>query len=87
MSEVVPMNEYVLVKVGTEEKAEGKKEIYFGENKDKPKEGIILAFSKECKNKNFEVGKKVKITRYEMIPNGDSEDEFFVSEKAIIAMF
>lgn len=83
MDKVVPMNEYVLVKV-EDKKTEG---IYFGENKDKPKEGIILAFSAECKNKNFEVGKKVIINRYEMIPYGDTEDEFFVSEKAIVAMF
>ena len=54
---------------------------------DKPKEGTILAFSVECKNKNFEVGKKVIINRYEMIPYSDTEDEFFVSEKAIVAMF
>ena len=83
MSEIVPMNEYVLAKV-EDKKTEG---VYFGENKDKPKEGTILAFSVECKNKNFEVGKKVIINRYEMIPNGDTEDEFFVSEKAIVAMF
>ena len=83
MDKVVPMNEYVLVKV-EDKKTEG---VYFGENKDKPKEGTILAFSAECKNKNFEVGKKVIINRYEMIPYGDTEDEFFVSEKAIVAMF
>ena len=83
MSEIVPMNEYVLVIV-EDEKTEG---VYFGENKDKPKEGTILAFSVECKNKNFEVGKKVIINRYEMIPYSDTEDEFFVSEKAIVAMF
>lgn len=83
MDKVVPMNEYVLVKV-EDKKTEG---VYFGENKDKPKEGTILAFSTECKNKNFEVGKKVIINRYEMIPYGDAEDEFFVSEKAIVAMF
>ena len=83
MSEIVPMNEYVLVKV-EDEKTEG---VYFGENKDKPKEGTILTFSVECKNKNFEVGKKVIINRYEMIPYSDTEDEFFVSEKAIVAMF
>ena len=83
MSEIVPMNEYVLVKV-EDKKTEG---VYFGENKDKPKEGTILAFSVECKNKNFEVGKKVIINRYEMIPYDDTEDEFFVSEKAIVAMF
>ena len=82
MSEIVPMNEYVLVKV-EDKKTEG---VYFGENKDKPKEGTILAFSVECKNKNFEVGKKVIINRYEMIPYGDTEDELFVSEKAIVAM-
>ena len=83
MNEVVPMNEYVLVKI-EDKKTEG---VYFGENKDKPKEGTILAFSVECKNKNFEVGKKVIINRYEMIPYGDTEDECFVSEKAIVAMF
>lgn len=84
MNEIVPMNEYVLVKLAKKEET---KTVYFGDDKDKPKIGEILAFSKECKNKNFEVGKKVSINRYEMIPNGDSEDEFFVSEKAIIAMF
>ena len=83
MSELKPMSEYVLVKK-KKKKTEG---VYFGENKDKPKEGTILAFSAECKNKNFEVGKKVIINRYEMIPHGDTEDEFFVSEKAIVAMF
>jgi co-chaperonin GroES (HSP10) len=83
MNEIIPMNEYVLVKL-EDNKTKG---VYFGDDKDKPKIGEILAFSKECKNKNFEVGKKVSINRYEMIPNGDSEDEFFVSEKAIIAMF
>lgn len=84
MNEIIPMNEYVLVKLTKKEET---KPVYFGDDKDKPKIGEILAFSKECKNKNFEAGKKVSINRYEMIPNGDSEDEFFVSEKAIIAMF
>ena len=83
MNEIIPMNEYLLIKVEDKET----KGVYFGENKDKPKEGTILAFSVECKNKNFEVGKKVIINRYEMIPYGNTEDEFFVSEKAIIAMF
>ena len=83
MSEIVPMNEYVLVKV-EDKKTEG---VYFGETKDKPTEGTILDFFAECKNKNCEVGKKVIINRYEMIPHGDTEDEFFVSEKAIVAMF
>ena len=83
MNEIVPMNEYVLVKLEDNET----KGVYFGDDKDKPKIGEILAFSKECKNKNFEVGKKVSINRYEMIPNGETKDEFFVSEKAIIAMF
>ena len=41
MNKVVPMNEYVLVKV-EDKKTEG---VYFGENKDKPKEGTILAFN------------------------------------------
>ena len=83
MNEIIPMNEYVLVKLENNET----KGVYFGDDKDKPKIGEILAFSKECKNKNFEVGKKVVINRYEMIPNGETKDEFFVSEKAIIAMF
>ena len=83
MNEIVPMNDYLLVKI-EEKKVEG---IYFGENRDKPKIGEIITFSKECKNKNFEVGKKIIINRYEMIPYGDTEDEFFVSEKAIVAMF
>ena len=83
MNEIIPMNEYVLVKLENDET----KGVYFGDDKDKPKIGEILAFSKECKNKNFEVGKKVSINRYEMIPNGETKDEFFVSEKAIIAMF
>ena len=83
MNKVVPMNEYVLVKV-EDKKTEG---VYFGENKHKPKEGTILAFSAECTHKNFEVGKKAIINRYEMIPHGDTEDEFFVSEKVIVAMF
>lgn len=83
MNEIIPMNEYVLVKL-EDNKTKG---VYFGDDKDKPKIGEILAFSKECKNKNFEVGKKVSINRYEMIPNGETKDEFFVSEKAIIAMF
>lgn len=82
MNEIVPMNDYLLVKV-EEKKVEG---IYFGENRDKPKIGEIITFSKECKNKNFEEGRKVVINRYEMIPYGDTEDEFFVSEKAIVAM-
>jgi co-chaperonin GroES (HSP10) len=83
MNEIIPMNEYVLVKLEDNET----KGVYFGDDKDKPKIGEILAFSKECKNKNFEVGKKVSINRYEMIPNSETKDEFFVSEKAIIAMF
>lgn len=82
MNEIIPMNDYLLVKV-EEMKTKG---VYIGEDKNKPKEGIILAFSKECKNKNFEEGKKVVINRYEMIPHGDTTDEFFVSEKAIVAM-
>ncbi len=82
MNEIIPMNDYLLVEI-EEKKNEG---VYFGETKDKPREGTILAFSKECKNKNFEKGKKVVINRYEMIPNGDEGSQFFVSEKAIIAM-
>ena len=83
MNEVVPMNDYLLVKLIEEEKTEG---VYFGENKDKPKKGIILAFSKECKNKNFEIEKEVVINRYEMIPYDENEDKYFVSERAIVAM-
>ena len=83
MNPIVPMNDYILVKLEDEKKSNG---VYFGENKNKPKSGIILAFSKECKNKNLEENKKVLINKYEMIPLDDSETEFFVSEKAIIAM-
>lgn len=82
MNEIIPMNEYVLVEL-EEKKKDG---IYMGDDKDKPKIGKILSFSKECKNKNFEVGKNVVINRYEMIPNGDEANQFFVSEKAIVAM-
>ena len=84
--EHTPMNDYLLIRLeDTDNKKEG--ELYFGEVKNKPKIGEILAFSKECKNKNFEVGKKVQIMKYDMIPNGDSEVEVFVSEKAIIDMY
>jgi co-chaperonin GroES (HSP10) len=83
MNEIIPMNDYLLVEVLEPSKSEG---VYFGEDKNKPKEGKILAFSAECKNKNFEKGKTVVINKYEMIPNGDSDTEFFVSEKAIVAM-
>ena len=74
----------VYTQLDEEEKTKG---VYFGEDKNKLKKGTILAFSKECKNKNFEVGKKVAINRYETISYGDTDDEFFVSEKAIVAMF
>lgn len=84
MSEMIPMNDYLFIKLDEEEKTKG---VYFGEDKNKLKKGTILAFSKECKNKNFEVGKKVAINRYETISYGDTDDEFFVSEKAIVAMF
>ena len=83
MNPIVPMNDYLLVRVDDEKKTNG---VYFGENKSKPKSGTILAFSKECKNKNLEVDKKVLINKYEMIPFDESNTDFFVSEKAIIAM-
>lgn len=82
MEEIKPINEYLLVRLEDEKKEGG---LYFGENKDKPKIAEILAFSDKCENK-FVVGKKVMINRYEMIPNGDSTTDFFVNEKAIIAM-
>ena len=50
MSEIVPMNEYVLVKV-EDKKTEG---VYFGENKDKPKEGTILTVAKGAYEKAAE---------------------------------
>lgn len=84
MNGIKPMNDYVLVRILDEDKTNG---IYFGEDKNKAKRGEILAFSDECNNKNFEVGKTVIINKYEMIPNDDSDYEFFVSEKAIVAMY
>ena len=81
--EIKPMNEYLLVKVEDEEKGG----VYLGEDNSKPKIVKILAFSDKCENKNLEVGKKVYRRKYEMIPNGDATDEFFVSEKAVIGMF
>jgi co-chaperonin GroES (HSP10) len=83
MNKIIPMNDMLLVRIIEEDK----KEVYFGENQNKVKTAEILAFSEKCDNKNFEIGKKVFINRYEMIPNGDSDVEFFVTEKAIIAMF
>lgn len=78
-----PMNDLLLVRV-IEDKNEG---LYFGENQNKPKTAEILAFSDKCENKNLEVGKKIYLRKYEMIANGNSTEEFFVSEKAIICMF
>ena len=82
MEEIKPMNEYLLVRLEDKKKTEG---IYYGEDKNKPKVAKILAFSDKCENK-FIIGKKVMINKYEMIPNGDSNTDFFVNEKAIIAM-
>lgn len=82
MNEIKPMNDFLLVRI-----IEEKGNVYLGENNDKPKTAEILAFSDKCENKNFEVGKKVNLRKYEMITNGDTTDEFFVSEKAVIAMF
>ena len=82
MNGIKPMNELLLVRV------EDKKDsVYLGEDANKPKTAEILAISDKCENKNLEVGKKVYLRKYEMIPNGDFADEFFVSEKAVIAMF
>ena len=81
--EIKPMNEYLLVKV-EDEKEDG---VYLGEDNTKPKTAEILAFSDKCENKNLEVGKKVYLRKYEMIPNNDTTDEFFISEKAVIGMF
>ena len=83
MNEIKPMNDFLLVRMVEEEKGN----VYLGENNDKPKTAEILAFSDKCENKNFEVGKKVNLRKYEMIANGDITNEFFVSEKAVIAMF
>lgn len=83
MNEVKPMNDLVLIKF-EKEKKDG---VFLGEDKNKPKIAEILAFSDKCENKNLEVGKKAYIRNYETIPNGDSNEEFFISEKAIIAIF
>ena len=84
MIEIKPMNDNLLVKT-EDKKKEGS--VFLGEDKSKPKVATILAFSEKCENKNFKEGKNVYLKNYEMIPNGDSIDEFFVSEKAVIAMF
>lgn len=83
MTNIKPMNDFVLIKIEEEKKGN----VFLGEDKNKPKTVEILAFSDKCENKNLEVGKKSYIRNYEMIPNGDSTNEFFVSEKAIIAIF
>ena len=83
MTEIKPMKDLLLVKIEDEKKSG----VYLGEDKSKPKTAEILAFSDKCENKNFEVGKKVYLRNFETIPNGDSTDEVFVSEKAVIAMF
>ena len=83
MNEIKTMNEYLLVQLLEEEKTE----IYLGEDKNKPKKATVIAFSDECKNKNFEVGKTVILNRYEMIPYDEGEKKFFVSEKAVLGMY
>ena len=83
MNEIKPMNDNLLVEI-EDKKTDG---VFYGEDRNKPKTATILAFSDKCENKNFEVGKKVFIKKYEMIPNGDSDKQFFVSEKAVIGMF
>lgn len=80
----IPMNENILVEIIDEKEVKG---VFLGENKTKPKTAKILAFSANCQNKNLEIGKSVYLSKWEMIPNGDSETEFFVSEKAVIAQF
>ena len=84
MNEIKPMNDNLLIKIEDEVETKG---VFYGEDKNKPKTATILAFSDKCENKNFEVGKKVYLRNFETIPNGDSTDEVFVSEKAVIAMF
>ena len=83
MEEVKCMNEYLLIEE-LEDKEDG---IYYGENKNKPTKAKILAFSDECKNKNFVVGKTVILNKYEKIPYDEENKIFFVSEKAILGMF
>lgn len=85
MDGIKPMNDNLLIEIEDEQKNETEK-VFYGENKAKPKTATILAFSDKCENK-FEVGKKVYIKKYEMIPLDDSDKIFFVSEKAIIGMF
>jgi co-chaperonin GroES (HSP10) len=83
MTNIKTMNEYLLVKLLEEDKTQ----IFLGENKNSPKKATIIAFSDECKNKNFELGKTVVLNRYDMIPYNEEEKEFFVSEKAVLGMF
>jgi hypothetical protein len=83
MNDVKCMNEYLLVRLEKQENAG----VYLGEDKSFPKKAEILAFSDECKNKNFIVGKTIMLNKYEMIPYDRENDIFFVSEKAVLGMF
>ena len=80
---MTPMNDLLLVRK-IEENKEG---LYWGENQNKPEIAEILAFSDKCENKNFEIGKKVYLRKYEHIPNGDSDIEIKKKKKAVISMF
>ena len=84
MENIKPMNDMLLIRIIDEDNED---KLYFGEDKSKPKNAEVLAISEKCENKNFEVGKKVYIRKFEMIPYKDSDTEFFVSEKAVIAQF
>ena len=83
MNEIKPMNDNLLIEIEDEVEIKG---VFYGEDKIKPKTAKILAFSDKCENKNFEIGKKIYLRKYEMIPNGDSDKQFFISEKAVLGM-
>lgn len=83
MEEIECMNEYLLVQEIKEETSG----VYYGEVKNKPTKAKILAFSSECKNKKFVVGKTVHLTKYEKIPYDEENNIFYVNEKAVLAQF
>ena len=85
MTDIKPMNDLVLIKI--EEKEEKKGNVFLGEDNTKPKIAEILAFSEKCENENLEIGKKAYVRKCEMIPHEDSKEEYFISEKAIVAIF
>lgn len=84
MSEIIPINDYVLLELEDEQKTNG---LIYTTEKSKTLKGKIISFSKLCKNENFVKDKEVMIfSNYEKIPYDEEHRLYFVSEKAIISM-